>query len=523
MIHNPPNDGADYYAYPTTKADLQSVLSRAVKTGVPVRVSGQRHSQPPLVAADNRSAWPNTKLTTFLIDMSCYRDIYPDGIMLGPGPNQVTVNPGVREDNVDTFLTANNLMFKTATAGGFFSIGGMTAVDVHGATVAQPIFAETASAFTIMGPDGTETTIDADSPAENGWHPLQFVRVSLGGLGIVTRITLDVAPRPCATSLKGATRRFLAADKSSFVAALKPMLSGPTKSDRMEVFYTPYAAKVGINNFLALTWDEVANPTPRTPNQPVGSASPCALADKGDFGAPFMTGLAEWGVQYVRASQLYNDPYNVFEFPPVPTSGFVAIGLDDIEKQAKAANAKFSDLWLAEASQVMFMSYFVELPDLADVGLGMVWDGLNAAGSIVAQNGPFHLAAPMEFRFIRGGDSAMSGTYTTTPGATFVNLDLIGFIEAVPSASYPAPLLKYFADVERIWVAMGGFPHNGKMYGFYDPAGAAGSFTGAFNPAFIADLAKRRGERLQAYAAYRKSVDPNGVFLNPYLASLIGA
>ena len=39
-----------------------------------------------------------------------------------------------------------------------FSLGGMTAVDVHGATVKAPIFAETASAFTILGADGELTT-----------------------------------------------------------------------------------------------------------------------------------------------------------------------------------------------------------------------------------------------------------------------------------------------------------------------------------------------------------------------------
>jgi FAD/FMN-containing dehydrogenase len=57
------------------------------------------------------------------------------------------VNPGAREDDVDAFLTKHDLMFKTVTAGGFFSLGGMTSVDVHGGTVDAPIFAETASSF----------------------------------------------------------------------------------------------------------------------------------------------------------------------------------------------------------------------------------------------------------------------------------------------------------------------------------------------------------------------------------------
>ena len=154
LVYETPTNGADYYFRPNGLTDLQSVVAQAAKLGITVRASGQRHSQPPLVIDDNRGVVLPT-LTTYLVDMSCYADLGAGGnerMVLGPGPNQVTVNPGVKEDELDAFLTRNNLMFETVTAGGFFSIGGMTAGDVHGGTVDAPIFAETASAFTIVGP-----------------------------------------------------------------------------------------------------------------------------------------------------------------------------------------------------------------------------------------------------------------------------------------------------------------------------------------------------------------------------------
>ena len=67
--------------------------------GATVRVSGQRHSQTPLVVDEDRDPAPQTK--AFLVDMSCYRDLGPgqdQRIVLGPGSKQVTVNTGVRED-----------------------------------------------------------------------------------------------------------------------------------------------------------------------------------------------------------------------------------------------------------------------------------------------------------------------------------------------------------------------------------------------------------------------------------------
>jgi FAD/FMN-containing dehydrogenase len=202
LVHEPPTNGANYYFRPTNLAELKSVLTDAAAKGVTVRVSGQRHSQPPLVTNDNRGAVPATP-TTYLVDMSCYSDLGPDLMVLGPGPNQVTVNPGAKEDDLDAFLTKNNLMLQTVTAGGFFSIGGMTAVDVHGGTVRAPIFADTASAFTILGADGNETIINEQSKDVDGNSLLAFARVSLGALGIVTRITLNVLARPYADTLQG--------------------------------------------------------------------------------------------------------------------------------------------------------------------------------------------------------------------------------------------------------------------------------------------------------------------------------
>ena len=117
LVHQPPKNGENYYFRPTNLADLKAVLAAAKAKGVTLRVSGQRHSQAPLVADDNRgTAWP--ALTTCLVDMSCYADLGSgkDQIVLGPAQNQVTVNPGVKEDALDAFLTNHKLMLDAVTA-----------------------------------------------------------------------------------------------------------------------------------------------------------------------------------------------------------------------------------------------------------------------------------------------------------------------------------------------------------------------------------------------------------------------
>ena len=538
LVHKPSSDGTKYYFAPTNPAELKQVLAEVAKIpGASVRVSGQRHSQPPLVINDNRDAVPQTT-REYLVDMSCYADLgdgHDQRLVLGPGEKQVTLNAGVREDELDAFLTEHNLLMQTVTAGGFFSLGGMTAVDVHGATMAAPIFAETVAAFNILLADGTTTTIDAQSPQVAGWSPLQFARVSLGGLGIVTSITLDVMNRPYATTLQGGTERLGLADKSAFVSKFKKLLRDHT---RLETFFTPYAtASVGFplyaKNFLVLYWDVKDEPSPKTPNAPPNPEPPdaCALAGQQPpvYGAPYLQGFAKYGADVAQRAQYAESPGNTaagaFKDGIYNPSIISAVTFDVIEPEVATANRSHSELWLTGAVRVIFMSYYIPLPGLDDAGLGKVWDGLDVVSQIVLQDGTFHIAAPMEFRFVKGGDTALSGTFTEDPEHTwFINLDLIGFVENDQTAPrYPAKLLQFFADVERRWVEMGGFPHQGKMYGFYDPTDGSGksAATAPFNQNFLADLRRRRGARQEAYNAYRQRLDPNGLFRNAFLSRLL--
>ncbi len=504
IVHAPPADGSNYYFAPTTLAELKAVVQQAVTDGATLRVSGQRHSQPPLVIDSDNT----TK--SYLVDLSCYADLGPNGdqnMVLDAANKQITVNTGVREDQVDALLTQNNLMLRTVTAGGFFSLGGMTAVDVHGATVAAPIFAGTVSSFTILQADGTVVTIDELTPPVNGWNPIQFARVNLGGLGIVTSVTIDVLDRPYATTLQGGSSAFSAPSRSEFASAFQTLLTG---HDRVETFYNPYFVEPLTHEYFAAWWDVVSDPADKIANSANPAQSACALASEGEYGAPF-----------VPLEPIAEDAGIAAQKMKFLAGALTVAGMATVTSAVATADANHADLWLTEAARVMFMSYFVELPNIDAAGLGKVWDGLQSVGKRMAGGSPFYTATPMEFRFITGSEVAMSGVYTTNPDAVFVNFDLVAFIAATPSSEYPSQLLQFFADVEREWVAMGGLPHNGKMYGFYDPKGAPGNYTAAFNPNFLAELRTRRGAPLQAFSAYRQSQDPNGLFYNAYLRALL--
>ena len=87
LLHKPPTDGGNYYFVPANLTELRAILAETAKVaGAALRVSGQRHSQPPLVIGDNRDAAPSAA-KAFLVEMSCYRDLGPgqdQHIVLGP-------------------------------------------------------------------------------------------------------------------------------------------------------------------------------------------------------------------------------------------------------------------------------------------------------------------------------------------------------------------------------------------------------------------------------------------------------
>jgi hypothetical protein len=413
-------------------------------------------------------------------------------------------------------------MLKTVTAGGFFSIGGMSAVDVHGATIDAPIFAETASAYSIMGADGVVTTIDATTPPEGNWQPLQFARVSLGALGVVTSVTLDVIPRPFANSLVVTVQAHNWANEVDFVTGMGPIVASTT---RVETFFNPYACKsnpLGWSglpaSFLTCCWNVEAGSPPAA--NPVSPETACQNAEQGRYGAPLLGPIKE---PLAERAALTAQESGLGGLTLAAVISKVAI--DNIQSFVHTADTNGSDLWLTEAARTIFMSYFVPLPDLSSAGLSLIWRTMQSVmNKVTGISSGFHVAFPLEFRIVRSGKSALAGTYSDTP-CHFVNLDLIGVAalnDAGNGLQYTPDLLRFFADVEREWIGLSGWPHNGKMYGFYDPNGARGNSGPPFNPGMLSFLLQKRASRAQAFKAYQKKRDPHGMFINSYVDALIG-
>ncbi|TNF66635.1 MAG: FAD-binding protein [Gammaproteobacteria bacterium] len=522
LQYKPTSEDGQYYFLPTSENELKLIINQVAQSqgSIKLRVSGQRHSATPLIVNSNAN---NPDINTqhghqWTIDLACYNDLGDSGvqdIIIDQDNLTATVNAGVTEDELDAYLTAHNLMLSTVTAGGFFSIGGMVAVDVHGASVDSPILANTVISYTVMNDKGEKVTYDANSPEFKGYKPLQFHRVSLGTLGIITSVTFKVQPRPYKNTLVPSQAYYTINAKDDFIEIYKKLLFSKGYHS-VESFYNPYAT---YYNVLTLRWSIDSNPNNPILNNPVPEKveTACEIAQKRQWGAPLLNPLAETFVQNTGQSIQNNG---------TELTGNTAISgaMAEIYDQMNDTIEENKSMWLTQATRASFMSYFIPLPDNQDHGLDVAWDALQVITKRLKEHHDFTMIIPPEFRFVRGSDALLAGTYSDNPDQLFISIEVLAMTKKTDAMNFPKNILNFFANVEYQWVQLGGVPHQGKMYGFYDPSTADVQTnikgTAPFNPAYISSLNQRRSKRLKVFSDYRKMIDPSGIFSNAYTDSI---
>ena len=529
LKYSPNQHDGKYYYVPKNFSELQLIIKKAriVNQGVEpsnkinVRVSGQRHASAPLIVNDIGPPKINTKHgKTWVVNLSCYCDLgehQRHNVVLDTKNLTVTVNTGVTELALQKFLAAHGYTLKVFTAGGFFSIGGITAVDVHGGVNGQSIFASNVTAFTVLEADSKQRTYDTKSANFYGYHPLQFYRASLGTLGIVTSVTIKITALSYSNAIKPAYAYYTTFNKHAFIHLYKSLLFSGA-DDNVETFYNPYAKK---SNLLTLTWRINGSDARRTAKRNLISAtlsSTCEHAVEKRWGGGYLH--PSFAGKSVKKINQWTQKSHVKAFG----HQIISSNMQAITYLMKEAITNQNVHWLpyALATRCAFMSYFIPLPNDDGHGLETAWNALQVITALLKKSRHFISAAPVEFRFVRSSDAVLSGTYARKgKEQLFISIDVIVYVNKGSSKKYPNNVLNYLAFVEKQWVKMGGFPHHGKMYGFYAPFannqnGSRVRGKAAYNAQYIYMWQQRKNKLLDVFRAYQSAVDPNGLFCNHY-------
>lgn len=157
--------------YPTSVAEIQELVRAAAK----LRGLGSRHSFNKI--ADSKQS---------LISLKGLNE----KLSLDSSTGAVTVEAGVRYGDVCEYLHENGFALHNLASLPHISIAGACATATHGSGVKNGGLAIAVSGMELVKADGTIVTLSREKDKE----VLDGSVVGLGGLGIITKVTLDLIP-----------------------------------------------------------------------------------------------------------------------------------------------------------------------------------------------------------------------------------------------------------------------------------------------------------------------------------------
>ncbi|MFD5388166.1 FAD-binding protein [Streptomyces sp. NPDC127074] len=155
--------------------DTIDELRRIVRSADRVRVLGTGHSF-------NRIADTEGDLVNL--------DRLPHRVEIDPGKRTATIGAGMRYAHVAQALHTEGLALANLASLPHITVAGACATATHGSGSAQQCLAAAVAGLEIVGPDGEVTRMSRDADRDR----LNGAVVGLGGLGVVTAMTLDIEP-----------------------------------------------------------------------------------------------------------------------------------------------------------------------------------------------------------------------------------------------------------------------------------------------------------------------------------------
>ena len=214
---------------PESAEEVQIIVQRALETGRKIMTGTKKFSsQIDAACAGSQQIQITTERLNRIIKIDKDKKL-------------VTTQSGVRLSELNNVLREEQLSINMISEGGFFTVGGMLGSDTHGSTMTQPVsLSEYITSMTMVDGLGQIRKIEGDE--------LLATRVNLGVLGVVVEATFRVEPlkKVQARIYKGHDR-----DLEKVIASL------PREHYSASLSWFP-----GIRRYTATTFDFVPNNTP---------------------------------------------------------------------------------------------------------------------------------------------------------------------------------------------------------------------------------------------------------------------
>lgn len=163
------------YHQPADEAEVIALVQRARREGRRLRVIGGGHSWSAGIATDG-----------YLVSLDRLKQI----VRIDPLRQQVTVQAGIRLRELSAQLHQRGLALQNLGSIQEQSLAGAISTGTHGTGLQFGVLATQVRALRLVTGSGEVVTCSVDHDGEL----LEAARVSLGALGVITEVTLQVAP-----------------------------------------------------------------------------------------------------------------------------------------------------------------------------------------------------------------------------------------------------------------------------------------------------------------------------------------
>ncbi|MFD6142400.1 D-arabinono-1,4-lactone oxidase [Promicromonospora sp. NPDC060271] len=427
---------------PASADELSDAVRRAVKEGHQVRVVGGGHSFSPAAATEGVQL--NLDRMTALHRVE--RD--PD-----TGHALVTVGAGMRLRQLNQVLAERGLAMQNLGDIDQQSVAGAISTGTHGTGARFGGLATRVRALTIVGPDGEVTRATSTEH-----HDLfEASRLGLGATGVLSTVTIEAVP---------AFDLHAVEDVLPVERVFEELGHLVDETDHFEFFWFPTANRV----------------------QTLSNTRVEASADPGGH-----MGVGRRLRRMAAAARTFVDE-EVLSNTALELANRTATAFPAVTPtlNAVAARALRPRTYTAPSYEVLCTNRRVRFRETEyAVPRALVVDVLREIDGWLRRTGE-NVPFPMEIRFAPADDVWLSTAYGRDTAYIAVQ------------QYWRLPYSRYFDAAERIFTAVGGRPHWGKLH------------------TRDAEYLEGQYRRLPDFRRVRDAADPEGVFANPYTRRVLG-
>ena len=501
-IHHPKNDD-----------DIIYIIKKAKRHNRKIRVVGAGHSISPIVC--------NTKETDIILLCLDQYQLLPENIVIDHKHLTVTVNAGWSLAQLSSELHIYSYYLETQPASSAFNIAGLICTPVHGAKLGASLLADSVVSLRVITKNGEILTKYKCDPDFN------YYQLSLGIFGIITSITfmiykLDNFYLNITTYDFDLTNPSPELDKffrKTISKCLNPSqalndssdISNPSSSSQS----TPTSDSFDTSDIFDISESQpIMNSSNIKPIPLVCDTQPIKKLEPDDG---YINNRAEYvqcfldlynakmvkisWKQSLKKAKIITDYPEIYEVHKRSllekilrrinyrkcTKTLNAIGrfaqhriIHNIQKNYHEKRDMF---WLSSAVRAYFMEYYIPITsadatDTTEINIDNIYKAINVISTTLqkfkAEDQRFMLDLPCEFRFVVSSSCKLSPIYSSGVKTVYLSIEIPCIADNLFLTSkfkrqvrLNEQFRKFYYEVEQGWIALGGLPHWGKLFGFY--------------------------------------------------------